>query len=102
MLFILTLYQFYGVLSMLWLLVVVASTDIGAYAVGKSIGKTPFSKTSPNKTMEGVVGGVVSIVSVNDGLCPLSLPATSLNEYLNWYVPSVNAVFGVNVPAPES
>lgn len=59
MLFILTLYQEYGVMSLLWLLVVVAMTDVGAYAVGKSIGKTQFCQTSPNKTMEGVVGGVV-------------------------------------------
>lgn len=58
-LFIFTMYQEYGVLSLLWLLVVVALTDVGAYAVGKSIGKTPFCQTSPNKTMEGVVGGVV-------------------------------------------
>ncbi len=59
MLFIFTMYQEYGMLAMLWLLVIVAMTDVGAYVVGKSIGKTPFSKTSPNKTMEGVVGGVL-------------------------------------------
>ncbi|EDZ63744.1 phosphatidate cytidylyltransferase [Sulfurimonas gotlandica GD1] len=59
MLFIFTMYQEYGVLSLLWLLVVVAMTDVGAYAVGKSIGKTPFCETSPNKTMEGVVGGII-------------------------------------------
>lgn len=58
MLFILTLYQEYGVLSLFWLLAVVALTDVGAYAVGKSIGKTQFCPTSPNKTMEGVVGGI--------------------------------------------
>lgn len=58
MLFILTMYQEYGVLALLWLLVIVALTDVGAYAVGKSIGKMPFSETSPNKTVEGVVGGV--------------------------------------------
>ncbi|MBC8237482.1 MAG: phosphatidate cytidylyltransferase [Helicobacteraceae bacterium] len=58
MLFIFTMYQEYGVMSLLWLLVVVAMTDVGAYAVGKSIGKTPFCETSPNKTMEGVVGGI--------------------------------------------
>ncbi|MCW8894606.1 phosphatidate cytidylyltransferase [Sulfurimonas sp.] len=58
MLFIFTMYQEYGVMSLLWLLVVVALTDVGAYAVGKSIGKTPFSETSPNKTMEGVAGGI--------------------------------------------
>jgi len=58
MLFMFTMYQEYGVLSLLWLLAVVALTDIGAYAVGKSIGKTQFCATSPNKTMEGVVGGI--------------------------------------------
>jgi len=58
MLFMFTMYQEYGVVALLWLLVVVALTDIGAYAVGKSIGKTQFSETSPNKTMEGVVGGI--------------------------------------------
>jgi phosphatidate cytidylyltransferase len=59
MLFIFTMYQEYGVLSLFWLLVIVAMTDVGAYAVGKSIGKTHFCETSPNKTMEGVVGGIV-------------------------------------------
>jgi len=59
MLFIFTMYQEYGVLSLLWLLVVVAMTDVGAYAVGKSVGKTPFCETSPNKTMEGVLGGIL-------------------------------------------
>jgi phosphatidate cytidylyltransferase len=58
MLFILTMYQEYGNLALLWLLAVVALTDIGAYAVGKSVGKTQFSETSPNKTIEGVLGGV--------------------------------------------
>ncbi|WP_457746399.1 phosphatidate cytidylyltransferase [Sulfurimonas sp.] len=59
MLFVLTMYEEYGVLALLWLLAVVAFTDVGAYVVGKSIGKTPFCETSPNKTIEGVVGGVV-------------------------------------------
>lgn len=59
MLFLFTMYQEYHIISLLWLLVIVALTDIGAYAVGKSIGKTKFSETSPNKTLEGVVGGVL-------------------------------------------
>jgi len=58
LLFVFTMYQEYGILSLLWLLAVVALTDIGAYAVGKRIGKTPFCETSPNKTLEGVFGGV--------------------------------------------
>jgi len=58
LLFIFSMYEAYGVRSLLWLLAVVALTDIGAYVVGKSIGKTPFCETSPNKTLEGVFGGV--------------------------------------------
>jgi phosphatidate cytidylyltransferase len=38
--------------------------DIGAYFVGQYAGKTPMSAASPNKTLEGLVGGVVcSIVA---------------------------------------
>lgn len=61
-LFLLSLYSEYGVMTLLWLLVIVAGADIGAYFVGKSIGKTKFCETSPNKTIEGVVGGVVLAV----------------------------------------
>lgn len=59
LLFFLILYQDFGIVAMLWLLVVVALTDTGAYFVGKAIGKTKFSDTSPNKTLEGVFGGIV-------------------------------------------
>jgi len=57
-LFILSLYVNFGMKAMLYLLVVVALTDIGAYFVGKRFGKTQFCQTSPNKTIEGVLGGV--------------------------------------------
>jgi len=59
MLFLFTLYKDFGINMLIWLVVVVATTDTAAYFVGKSIGKTPFSPTSPNKTWEGVVGGIV-------------------------------------------
>jgi phosphatidate cytidylyltransferase len=57
-LFLFALYKAFGIISLLWLLAVVAGADIGAYFVGKSIGKTQFSPTSPKKTLEGVVGGI--------------------------------------------
>jgi phosphatidate cytidylyltransferase len=44
---------------MIWLLVTVALTDIFAFFTGKAIGKTKFSDTSPNKTIEGVIGGII-------------------------------------------
>lgn len=59
MLYTLGMYQEYGVTSLLWLVIVVASADIGAYVVGRSIGKTPFSVSSPSKTREGVYGGIL-------------------------------------------
>jgi len=59
-LFLLSLYFSYGIGSLLWLLVIVAGADVGAYFVGKGIGKTKFCETSPNKTLEGVAGGIIT------------------------------------------
>ena len=33
--------------------------DVGAYFVGRTLGRTPLSKASPNKTQEGLFGGFV-------------------------------------------
>lgn len=58
-LFLLALYNEFTVFSLLWLLVIVAGADVGAYFTGRAIGKTKFCETSPNKTIEGVIGGVI-------------------------------------------
>jgi phosphatidate cytidylyltransferase len=58
-LFLFSLYISFGMSFLFWLLVIVAGVDVGAYFIGKSIGKTQFCPTSPNKTLEGVVGGVI-------------------------------------------
>jgi phosphatidate cytidylyltransferase len=57
--FFLIIYEDFGIEAMFWLLVTVALTDVGAFFTGKAIGKTKFSDTSPNKTIEGVIGGVI-------------------------------------------
>jgi len=58
MLFLLSLYHQAGMVAMIWLVLIVALTDTGAYIIGKSFGKTLFSPSSPNKTWEGVGGGI--------------------------------------------
>ena len=92
MLFILTMYQEYNVLSLLWLLVIVAMTDVGAYAVGKSIGKTQFSETSPNKTMEGVVGGI-AVATIGGMFVGLSIVDMGVALIISFMV-SVSSIFG--------
>ena len=92
MLFIFTMYQEYGVMALLWLLIVVAMTDVGAYAVGKSIGKTPFCETSPNKTMEGVVGGIV-VATLSGMFAGLSIVDMKVAFLISFMV-AVSSIFG--------
>jgi len=92
MLFIWTIYQEYGVYSLLWLLIIVAMTDIGAYFVGKSVGKTQFCETSPNKTMEGVFGGI-AIATISGALAGL-VEVSLLNALIISFVVSVSSIFG--------
>jgi len=92
MLFMFTMYQEYGVLALLWLLVVVAMTDVGAYAVGKSIGKTQFCETSPNKTMEGVVGGIV-VATLSGMFIGLTFVDLSIAFVISFMV-ATSSIFG--------
>jgi phosphatidate cytidylyltransferase len=60
MILFLGLYKDFGIYSVVWLIIVVAFTDTFAYFSGKYLGKTKFSPTSPNKTWEGVAGGIIA------------------------------------------
>jgi len=91
-LFMFTMYQEYGVTSLLWLVAVVALTDIGAYAVGKSIGQTPFCETSPNKTMEGVVGGIV-VATFGGMFFGLTIVDLGISFIISFMV-AVSSIFG--------
>jgi phosphatidate cytidylyltransferase len=57
-LFLLALYTGFGIEALIWLVLVVALTDTGAYFVGRAMGKRKFCEGSPKKTWEGVIGGV--------------------------------------------
>jgi phosphatidate cytidylyltransferase len=49
-----------GALWMVWIIFIVAFTDIFAMLVGTAFGKHLLSKLSPHKTVEGAVGGFVA------------------------------------------
>jgi len=36
--------------------------DIGGLFIGKALGRTPLSSASPNKTMEGLIGGMIVVL----------------------------------------
>ena len=38
--------------------------DAGSFAVGRAAGRTPLSQASPNKTVEGLIGGTVATIAV--------------------------------------
>lgn len=92
MLFLYALYHDFGMSVLVWLIIVVALTDTGAYFVGKSMGKTPFSPTSPNKTLEGVIGGILigTIVGALYGTFFIPLWLSALIALIS----SVASVFG--------
>jgi phosphatidate cytidylyltransferase len=92
MLFMLSIYQNYEMRGLGWLIVVVALTDSAAYIVGKSIGKHKFSKTSPNKTWEGVAGGVV-VATFGGTLAGLALMDVTRAAIISFCV-AVASVFG--------
>lgn len=59
-----SVYVDFGVLRVVWLILIVALYDMGAYFGGRIFGKTPFSPTSPKKTLEGVIIGLAVAVVV--------------------------------------
>lgn len=57
--FIFEAYLKFELFGLLWLVLSVVLCDSFAYFVGKKYGKTSFSPSSPNKTLEGVFAGII-------------------------------------------
>ena len=73
-----------GLELLLWIFIVTWTTDIGAYFAGRSIGGPKLApKISPNKTIAGLVGGMVSAALAGYAWAEL----TSLSAVLFWLAP---------------
>jgi len=70
-----------GMAALLTLIVIVKLSDIGAYAVGKSLGRTKLApRISPAKTVEGAMGGLVFAMLGAAALFLLIMPGAGLAD----------------------
>lgn len=73
----------------LWLLLVVWASDIGAYAAGRAIGGPRLApRLSPNKTWAGLAGALVAAAAAGAGT------ASTLGADSVWQVTLISAVLG--------
>ena len=94
LIFIWMLYLNYHMISLVWLLVIVALSDVGAYYVGRAIGKRAFSPTSPKKTLEGVFGGVGAATIVGSIFISSTSNISFLVALILAFFTSLSGVFG--------
>lgn len=90
---ILMLYQvlsYEGMFVLFWLIAIVVACDSGAYFIGKLVGERAFSPTSPNKTLEGVVGGIVCA-----GILGTIIGTFEFSVVKSIYISLVVAIFAV-------
>ena len=73
-----------GLELLLWVFIVTWTTDIGAYFAGRAIGGPKLApRISPNKTIAGLVGGMISAALAGYAWTEL----TSLSAALFWLAP---------------
>jgi len=91
-LFLLALYKGFGIEALIWLVIVVALSDTGAYFTGRAIGKRKFNTISPKKTWEGVIGGV-ALATIFGAWYGGDFVSTSLAMFISFLV-SISSVYG--------
>ena len=69
-----------GTLWIIWLLIVIFANDTGAFYFGTFFGKRPFSPNiSPNKTIEGSLGGIAASMVAGFIFCQIFFNDLSLS-----------------------
>jgi phosphatidate cytidylyltransferase len=80
-----------GIIFSIWL------NDTMAYLVGSFIGKTPLSKISPKKTIEGTLGGIILCVTIIGFVYPELVSAITGTRpgSTEWFIiPALCGIFG--------
>eukprot|EP00798_Chlamydomonas_sp_ICE-L_P032548 gene32548-17265_t len=73
----------------------VVAADVGAYFVGKNLGRTKLTDISPKKTVEGAIGGLASSVVVALGMWKLThWPPTAVSAAALGILAFVCSLFG--------
>lgn len=72
----------------------IAANDIGAYFVGSAIGRTPLrSSISPNKTIEGLIGGTIATFCV---VIVIGMQSSTWDSLMQWLM--LAAVISIMAP----
>ncbi len=80
---------------LLYILILTISNDFMQYVFGKTFGKHKITPTvSPNKTVEGLLGGVFSTAVIATVLAPFLTPFTYLQAFLVGLVIALAGFFG--------
>ena len=78
----------------LFSLILIFTSDTGAYVIGRTIGKHPFAPSiSPNKTWEGTIAGFIFVL-----VAALSMNKIFFPEIIYWQVLLIGATVGFMAP----
>ena len=84
-----------GLAATLTIVLAVVAADVGAYAAGKTLGKNKLTRVSPNKTVEGAVGGLLACTGTCAGLfVVMGWPGTPLQGALLGVMVFLTSIFG--------
>ncbi len=89
-----SVYVDFGVWQVVWLILIVSLCDIGAFFGGRMFGNTPFSPTSPKKTLEGVIIGLATALVVGSIAGIFMLKTTFVFSIVVSFVVAICGVFG--------